>query len=119
MGTADDHTRAPSPACITRETCARAPRGVDFVTTTSHDAVGVRASRRWSPMTVRPATGKDRRTGTSPAGVLVTDPARIRNVVLVGPSGSGKTTLVEALLAHTDAIPRQGTVPDGTTVCDH
>ncbi|MCU1628988.1 MAG: small GTP-binding protein [Pseudonocardia sp.] len=70
-------------------------------------------------MTVRPATGKDRRTGTSPAGVLVTDPALMRNVVLVGPSGSGKTTLVEALLAHTDAIPRQGTVPDGTTVCDH
>jgi elongation factor G len=43
----------------------------------------------------------------------------MRNVVLVGPSGSGKTTLVEALLAHTAAIPRQGTVTDGTTVCDH
>jgi elongation factor G len=48
-----------------------------------------------------------------------TDPARIRNVVLVGPSGSGKTTLVEALLAHTGAIARAGTVLDGTTVCDH
>ncbi|GAA1261729.1 elongation factor G-like protein EF-G2 [Pseudonocardia aurantiaca] len=43
----------------------------------------------------------------------------MRNVVLVGPSGSGKTTLVEALLAHSAAIPRQGTVTDGTTVCDH
>ncbi|OZM81582.1 elongation factor G-like protein EF-G2 [Pseudonocardia sp. MH-G8] len=48
-----------------------------------------------------------------------TDPARIRNVVLVGPSGSGKTTLVEALLAHTGAIARAGTVLDGTTICDH
>ncbi|GAA4555850.1 elongation factor G-like protein EF-G2 [Pseudonocardia xishanensis] len=49
----------------------------------------------------------------------VTDPARLRNVALVGPSGSGKTTLVEALLAHTGTIPRQGSVGDGTTVCDH
>jgi elongation factor G len=49
----------------------------------------------------------------------VTDPARLRNVVLVGPSGSGKTTLVEALLAHAAVIPRLGSVLDGTTVCDH
>ena len=35
---------------------------------------------------------------TAPA---VTEPGRVRNVVLVGHSGSGKTTLVEALLAAT------------------
>ncbi|MGN9813040.1 elongation factor G-like protein EF-G2 [Micromonospora sp. BQ11] len=50
---------------------------------------------------------------------VVTDPARVRNVVLVGHSGSGKTTLVEALLAATGTIGRAGSVTDGTTVCDH
>src|SRR3954469_11727060 len=49
---------------------------------------------------------------------VVTEPGRVRNVVLVGHSGSGKTTLVEALLAATGTIPRAGTVPDGTTVSD-
>ncbi|MFG2062951.1 elongation factor G-like protein EF-G2 [Micromonospora sp. NPDC048871] len=50
---------------------------------------------------------------------VVTDPAKIRNVVLVGHSGAGKTTLVEALLAATGTISRAGSVAEGTTVCDH
>src|SRR5215211_9075713 len=49
----------------------------------------------------------------------VTEPGRVRNVVLVGHSGSGKTTLVEALLAATGTIGRAGSVTDGTTVSDH
>ncbi|WP_232663545.1 elongation factor G-like protein EF-G2 [Pseudonocardia sp. TRM90224] len=69
-------------------------------------------------MAVRADAGQ-RQSQQGKGGPAVTDPARIRNVVLVGPSGSGKTTLVEALLAHTSAIPRAGAVVDGTTVCDH
>src|SRR4030095_6210016 len=49
----------------------------------------------------------------------VTEPGRVRNVVLVGHSGSGKTTLVEALRAPPSTTPRAGSVTDGTTVSDH
>ncbi|MBV9440981.1 MAG: elongation factor G, partial [Candidatus Eremiobacteraeota bacterium] len=36
----------------------------------------------------------------------------------VGPHHGGKTTLIEALLAHCGAVPRRGSVRDGTTVTD-
>jgi elongation factor G len=42
----------------------------------------------------------------------------IRNVALVGHGASGKTTLTEACLFKAKAIPRRGTVADGSTVSD-
>src|SRR5437899_8021200 len=48
--------------------------------------------------------------GTSPRGP--------RCIALVGPFQSGKTTLLEAILARTAAIQRQGAVEAGTTVGD-
>ncbi|MEV1144599.1 elongation factor G-like protein EF-G2 [Micromonospora sp. NPDC049799] len=62
---------------------------------------------------------KSQEKGATGGAPVVTDPGRVRNVVLVGHSGSGKTTLVEALLAATGTIGRAGSVTDGTTVCDH
>ncbi|MGE0563083.1 MAG: elongation factor G [Pseudolabrys sp.] len=41
-----------------------------------------------------------------------------RCIALVGPFQSGKTTLLEAILARTGAVARQGTVDAGTTVGD-
>ena len=48
--------------------------------------------------------------GTSPKGP--------RCIALVGPFQSGKTTLLEAILARTGAIQRQGSVEAGTAVGD-
>ncbi|MER7336016.1 MULTISPECIES: elongation factor G-like protein EF-G2 [unclassified Micromonospora] len=62
---------------------------------------------------------KSQEKGAAGGAPVVTEPGRIRNVVLVGHSGAGKTTLVEALLAATGTIGRAGTVADGNTVCDH
>src|SRR6202162_285647 len=46
------------------------------------------------------------------------NPRGPRCIALVGPFQSGKTTLLEALLARTNTIQRQGTVEAGTTVGD-
>ncbi|TAM59643.1 elongation factor G [bacterium] len=43
----------------------------------------------------------------------------LRNVAVIGPHHSGKTTLIEALLAHAGAIPRRGTIAEGSTTTDH
>src|SRR6266540_2059209 len=48
--------------------------------------------------------------GSSPKGP--------RCIALVGPFQSGKTTLLEAILARTGAVQRQGAVEAGTTVGD-
>jgi elongation factor G len=45
--------------------------------------------------------------------------ARRRNVAIIGPFHAGKTTLVEALLARSGAIPRRGSVADGTATTDY
>jgi len=47
-----------------------------------------------------------------------TGPKGPRCIALVGPFQSGKTTLLEAILARTGAIQRQGMVDAGTTVGD-
>jgi elongation factor G len=52
-------------------------------------------------------SGKDGRPATGP-----------RCIALVGPFQSGKTSLLEALLAHSGAIQRVGSIDQGTTVGD-
>ncbi|MEQ1791104.1 MAG: GTP-binding protein, partial [Nitrospiraceae bacterium] len=42
----------------------------------------------------------------------------LRNVVLISSAGAGKTSLSEAMLFATGAVPRLGSVAQGTTVSD-
>ena len=53
--------------------------------------------------------------GSGPNGTRSSGP---RCIALAGPFQSGKTTLLEAILARTGAVQRQGTVDAGTTVGD-
>ena len=46
------------------------------------------------------------------------DAKDLRNVVILGHSGSGKTSLGEAVLFHTKATTRLGSITDGNTVSD-
>jgi elongation factor G len=49
---------------------------------------------------------------------MTTNGGQARCAVILGPYTSGKTTLLEALLFAAKALPRKGTVDDGTTLGD-
>src|SRR5437667_8388341 len=62
-----------------------------------------------------PRLGRGEESEMVQNGTRATGP---RCIALVGPFQSGKTALLEAILARTGAIPRQGTVEAGNTVGD-
>src|SRR6185312_2439868 len=64
---------------------------------------------------VRPARPAKRRPGRAAMAGRIAGP---RCIALVGPFASGKTTLLEAILARTGAITRQGTVAEKNTIGD-
>src|SRR5262245_1592086 len=66
----------------------------------------------------RPHLKSGREAGMAQNGKNGTRATGPRCIALVGPFQSGKTTLLEAILARTGAIQRQGTVDAGTTVGD-
>jgi elongation factor G len=59
-------------------------------------------------------------SGSQPSGRETSGSERVgpRTIALVGPYLSGKTTLLEAILARTGAVTRQGKVAEGNTVGD-
>src|SRR5215469_14886916 len=65
-----------------------------------------------------PIVGRAPDEGRRRMGQDVRSPRGPRCIALVGPFQSGKTTLLEAILARTGAIPRGGSVDDGTSVGD-
>lgn len=69
-------------------------------------------------MTTNGASPGARRSDANGAGNNGTGSRGPRCIALVGPFQSGKTTLLEAILARTGAIARQGSVEAGSTVGD-
>src|SRR3569832_804892 len=62
--------------------------------------------------------GRAPHQGGGEMGQDVRSPRGPRCIALVGPFQSGKTTLLEAILARTGTIARQGSVDAGTTIGD-